>query len=200
VSSSHCEKYVRAVLRSRSPGKLTAERVLSARATLQAPAGLALAGGVYGVVIVIPRLSWGRASTIVMTSSLDPMATGFVASLARQGSNVCDGARVGREGYRGSGVPSRSGAVVARAQRVIDPANRRGRESLRMVQRSGCADQRRHRLRAHRSVSSEPHLRRHGRHDGDFGGCRNQRSSFRELMGYPRLSPGDETAAAFGSR
>jgi hypothetical protein len=29
---------------------------------------------------------------------------------------------------------------------------------------------------------------------------RNQRSSFRELMGYPRLSPVDETATAFGSR
>jgi hypothetical protein len=39
-----------------------------------------------------------------------------------------------------------------------------------------------------------------GRHDGDVGGCRNQRSSLREAMGYPRLSPVDETAAAFGSR
>src|SRR5262249_7134550 len=39
-----------------------------------------------------------------------------------------------------------------------------------------------------------------GRHDGDVGGCRNQRSSLWEARGYPRLSPVDETAAAFGSR
>jgi hypothetical protein len=39
-----------------------------------------------------------------------------------------------------------------------------------------------------------------GRHDGDCRGCRNQRSGSRELMGYPRLSPVDETAVAFGSR
>jgi hypothetical protein len=85
----------------------------------------------------------------------------------------------------------RRGSAVHHARPRTDP---------RGWARVGLRAERRHRLRPHQAVSSEPYLRRHGRHDGDVGGCRNQRSSFRELMGYPRLSPVDETAAALGSR
>jgi hypothetical protein len=46
----------------------------------------------------------------------------------------------------------------------------------------------------HRSVSSEPYLRRRVLHDGCLRGCRNQRSSFWELRGISRLSPVDDTA------
>ena len=38
------------------------------------------------------------------------------------------------------------------------------------------------------------HISPSGRHDGYLGGCRNQRSSFRELMEPPRLSPMNEPA------
>src|SRR5438093_13633583 len=38
------------------------------------------------------------------------------------------------------------------------------------------------------------------RHDGYSRGCRNQNSSFRELMAKSRLSPVDETVDAWGSR
>src|SRR5262249_18568393 len=44
----------------------------------------------------------------------------------------------------------------------------------------------------HRPVSSEPYLRRLSGMMVILGGCRNQRSSFPELMEPPRLSPVDE--------
>src|SRR5215467_227928 len=47
----------------------------------------------------------------------------------------------------------------------------------------------------HQPVSSEPYLRRRGRHDGYLGGCRNQRSS---SWGHARLSPVDDPAIALG--
>jgi hypothetical protein len=64
--------------------------------------------------------------------------------------------------------------------------------------RSGRPRRRGHAILTLVPAISNPFRRSHifavSRHDGYLGGCRNQRSSFRELMEPSRLSPVDETA------
>jgi hypothetical protein len=78
----------------------------------------------------------------------------------------------------------------ARARRVITRRTPAKPESIRTGDALAVAS-----IRFVGAISSPS-----GRHDGYSRGCRNQNSSFRELMAKSRLSPVDETADDWGSR
>jgi hypothetical protein len=94
---------------------------------------------------------------------------------------------VGSAGYPGGG----RSCVVEPARHGSSPGGpRRGRNRSAQAMLSSGAS-----IRFVGAISSPSE-----RHDGYSGGCRNQNSSFRELMAKSRLSPVDETADDWGSR
>jgi hypothetical protein len=123
--------------------------------------------------------------------AVDVRAEAPVAQLAISESAASSRGRVrtavGSAGYPGGG----RSCVVEPARHGSSPGGpRRGRNRSAQAMLSSGAS-----IRFVGAISSPSE-----RHDGYSGGCRNQNSSFRELMAKSRLSPVDETADDWGSR